>query len=144
MMQTSTAVPVKTTLIDVTKCIGCKACQVACKNWNDLEGVSTELDAFLSLKNPASLNADTYTLISSHELTDETAPGGLRHLFVMQRCLHCLAPACVSACPTTALHRLDDGPVSYDPAKCIGCRYCMWAWPWGVPAAGREAPPPQI
>ena len=143
-MQTSTAVPVKTTLIDVTKCIGCKACQVACKNWNDLEGVSTELDAFLSLQNPASLNADTYTLISSHELTDETAPGGLRHLFVMQRCLHCLAPACVSACPTTALHRLDDGPVSYDPAKCIGCRYCMWACPWGVPTAEWDALAPKI
>jgi formate dehydrogenase iron-sulfur subunit len=144
MMQTSTAVPVKTTLIDVTKCIGCKACQVACKNWNDLEGTSTELDAFLSLQNPASLNADTYTLISSHEMTDEAAPGGLRHLFVMQRCLHCLAPACVSACPTTALHRLDDGPVSYDPAKCIGCRYCMWACPWGVPTAEWDALAPKI
>ena len=144
MMQTSTAVPVKTTLIDVTKCIGCKACQVACKNWNDLDGVPTELQNFLSLQNPAQLDANTYTLISSHELADETAPGGLRHLFVMQRCLHCLAPACVSACPTTALHRLDDGPVSYDPAKCIGCRYCMWACPWGVPTAEWDALAPKI
>ena len=144
MMQTSTAVPVKTTLIDVTKCIGCKACQVACKNWNDLEGESTELDLFLSLQNPTSLSADTYTLISSHEFTDEKAPGGLRHLFVMQRCLHCLAPACVSACPTTALERLPDGPVSYDPAKCIGCRYCMWACPWGIPTAEWDALAPKI
>ena len=134
----------KTTLIDVTRCIGCRACQVACKNWNDCEGEETELLGHLGLQNPASLSADTLTLITSHEIPDEHAPGGLLYLFTMQRCLHCLEPACVSACPTTALSRLPDGPVSYDADKCIGCRYCMWACPWGVPAAEWDSLAPKI
>ncbi len=135
---------VKATLIDVTRCIGCRACQVACKNWNDCEGEQTELLGHLGLQNPASLSADTLTLITSHEIPDENAPGGLLYLFTMQRCLHCMEPACVSACPTTALSRMPDGPVSYDADKCIGCRYCIWACPWGVPAAEWDSLAPKI
>ncbi|HEU5154922.1 MAG TPA: 4Fe-4S dicluster domain-containing protein, partial [Gemmatimonadales bacterium] len=144
MMETPTAVPVKTTLIDVTKCIGCRACQVACKNWNDCDGEVTALEAHLGYQNPPALSADTFTLISTLEIPDEHAPGGLRSLFTMQRCLHCLQPACVSACPTTALSRMPDGPVSYDSDKCIGCRYCIWACPWGVPAAEWDSLAPKI
>jgi formate dehydrogenase iron-sulfur subunit len=140
----TSATVTKTTLIDVTRCIGCRACQVACKNWNDCEGEETELLGHLGLQNPAALSADTLTLITSHEIPDENAPGGLLYLFTMQRCLHCLEPACVSACPTTALSRLPDGPVSYDADKCIGCRYCMWACPWGVPAAEWDSLAPKI
>ena len=62
----------------------------------------------------------------------------------MQRCLHCLEPACVSACPTTALYRQPDGPVSYDADKCIGCRYCMLACPWDVPTAEWNTRAPKI
>ena len=62
----------------------------------------------------------------------------------MQRCLHCLEPACVSACPTTALFRQDDGPVLYDEDKCIGCRYCMLACPWDVPTAEWNSHAPKI
>ena len=144
MTATVTAVPVKTTLIDVTKCIGCRACQVACKNWNECEGESTQLQPSLGLQNPPSLSADTFTLITSTEIPDENAPGGILYLFTMQRCLHCLSPACVSACPTTALDRRPDGPVSYDADKCIGCRYCIWACPWGVPAAEWDELAPKI
>jgi formate dehydrogenase iron-sulfur subunit len=144
MIQPSTATVTKTTLVDVTWCIGCRACQVACKNWNDCEGEQTELQSHLGLQNPASLSADTLTLITSHEIPDENAPGGLLYLFTMQRCLHCLEPACVSACPTTALSRLPDGPVSYDADKCIGCRYCIWACPWGVPATEWDSLAPEI
>ncbi len=144
MMPPSSATLTKTTLIDVTRCIGCRACQVACKQWNDCEGEETELQGHLGLQNPAALSADTLTLITSHEIPDENAPGGLLYLFTMQRCLHCLEPACVSACPTTALSRLPDGPVSYDANKCIGCRYCIWACPWGVPAAEWDSLAPKI
>ena len=143
-MPPSSATLTKTTLIDVTRCIGCRACQVACKQWNDCEGEETELQGHLGLQNPAALSADTLTLITSHEIPDENAPGGLLYLFTMQRCLHCLEPACVSACPTTALSRLPDGPVSYDANKCIGCRYCIWACPWGVPAAEWDSLAPKI
>lgn len=62
----------------------------------------------------------------------------------MRRCLHCLEPACASACPTTALAPQPDGPVSYDADKCIGCRYCVWACPWGVPTAEWDSLAPKI
>jgi formate dehydrogenase iron-sulfur subunit len=136
---------VKSTLIDITNCIGCRACQVACKEWNDRDGEETEfLGENLGFQNPAALSAKTYTLISYHEEVDEASPGGLRSDFVMRRCLHCLEPACVSACPTTALERLPDGPVIYEASQCIGCRYCIWACPWDVPTADWDTKTPKI
>jgi len=144
MTQAAAATPIKSTLIDITKCIGCRACQVACKQWNDRDGEQTELDWNLGFQNPATLSAKTLTLITYHELPDEKAPGGLHYLFTMRRCLHCLEPACASACPTTALNRSDDGPVGYDADKCIGCRYCIWACPWGVPTAEWDSLAPKI
>jgi formate dehydrogenase iron-sulfur subunit len=134
----------KVTLIDITKCIGCRACQVACKQWNDREGEHTILQDQLGFQNPATLSARTYTLITFHELPNENAPGGLNYVFTMRRCLHCLEPACASACPTTALVRQPDGPVTYDADKCIGCRYCIWACPWGVPTAEWDSLAPKI
>jgi formate dehydrogenase iron-sulfur subunit len=71
-------------------------------------------------------------------------PGGIESAYVMQRCLHCLEPACVSACPTTALYRQPDGPVSYNSDDCIGCRYCMLACPWDVPTAEWNSRAPKI
>jgi len=144
MTPQATVIPIKTTLIDITKCIGCRACQVACKQWNDREGEQTQLDFNLGFQNPATLSAKTYTLITFHELPDDKAPGGLHYLFTMRRCLHCLEPACASACPTTALARQPDGPVVYDANKCIGCRYCIWACPWGVPTAEWDSLAPKI
>ena len=144
MTEPTTEIPIKSTLIDITKCIGCRACQVACKQWNDREGEQTHLDFNLGFQNPATLSAQTYTLITFHELPDEKAPGGLHYLFTMRRCLHCLEPACASACPTTALSRQPDGPVGYDADKCIGCRYCIWACPWGVPTAEWDSLAPKI
>ena len=145
MTEPTAATPVKTTLVDTTKCIGCRACQVACKQWNDREGEQTELQlGELGFQNPATLSAKTYTLIAFHELPNEKAPGGLDYVFTMHRCLHCLDPACASACPTTALTRRPDGPVTYDASKCIGCRYCIWACPWGVPTAEWDSLAPKI
>jgi formate dehydrogenase iron-sulfur subunit len=141
---TSASTPIKATLIDITKCIGCRACQVACKEWNDREGEETELQDLLGFQNPAALSAKTYTLITFHEIADESAQGGLHYAFTMRRCLHCLEPSCVSACPTTALERQVDGPVTYDPDPCIGCRYCMLACPWGVPTAEWDSLAPKI
>src|SRR5580765_1589313 len=125
MTNAAAAGPIRSTLIDITNCIGCRACQVACKQWNDREGEETQLEAQLGFQNPPK-------------------PGGLDSAFVMQRCLHCLEPACVSACPTTALYRQADGPVSYDVDKCIGCRYCILACPWDVPTAEWNTRAPKI
>lgn len=144
MTALNTTTLIKTTLIDITRCIGCRACQVACKQWNEREGEETELQDYMGFQNPATLSAKTYTLITFHELPDENAPAGLRYLFTMRRCLHCLEPACASACPTTALSPQPDGPVTYDANKCIGCRYCVWACPWGVPTAEWDSLAPKI
>src|SRR5262249_13478845 len=136
--------PIKTTLVDITNCIGCRACQVACKQWNDKDGEETELEGQLGFQNPASLSAKTYTLITSHEIVDDAAPGGLHYAFTMRRCLHCIEPACVSACPATAPSRSPDGPVNYEADPCIGCRYCMLACPWGVPTTDWDSRAPKI
>jgi formate dehydrogenase iron-sulfur subunit len=144
MSATTDPTRVKSTLIDITNCIGCRACQVACKEWNDRDGEQTELHAELGYQNPAVLSANTLTLISFHELMDPKAPAGFRNDFVMRRCLHCIEPACVSACPTTALERRPDGPTVFDATKCIGCRYCVWACPWGVPTADWDSLKPEI
>ena len=136
--------PIRATLIDIANCIGCRACQVACKQWNEREGEDTELEADLGFQNPAVLSAKTYTLIKFLEMENPAKPGGLDAAYVMQRCLHCLEPACVSACPTTALQRQPDGPVSYDADECIGCRYCMLACPWDVPTADWNTRAPKI
>jgi formate dehydrogenase iron-sulfur subunit len=135
---------VRSTLIDIANCIGCRACQVACKQWNERDGEPTELGYEMGFQNPAALSAQTLTLIKFHEMANPEKPGGVEAAYVMQRCLHCLEPACVSACPTTALHRQSDGPVSYEVDDCIGCRYCMLACPWDVPTADWNSRAPKI
>src|SRR6187397_1814301 len=111
--------PMRTTLIDIANCIGCRACQVACKQWNERDGEDTVLESDLGFQNPATLSAKTYTLSAFHETANAAKPGGVESNFVMQRCFHCLEPACVSACPTTALFKRSDGPVSYNVDDCI-------------------------
>jgi formate dehydrogenase iron-sulfur subunit len=131
-------------LIDTTKCIGCKSCQVICKEWNGLPGEATRLPATDVLQNPATLSAKTYMLITHHEFDDAKAPGGFRYVFTKRQCMHCDEPACASACPVTALHKTKAGPVVYDEAKCIGCRYCMWACPFGAIGSDWDSLAPKI
>jgi formate dehydrogenase iron-sulfur subunit len=133
------------TLIDTTKCVGCRSCQVTCKQWNDLPAEQTQLQGgALGLQNPRVLSAKTFVVVENHELADDRAPGGLRYVFTKRQCMHCDEPSCASACPVTALHKTKDGPVVYDDSKCIGCRYCMWACPFGVPTAQWDSLAPKI
>jgi formate dehydrogenase iron-sulfur subunit len=118
-------------LIDTTKCIGCHSCQVICKEWNDLPGEQTHLERDV-FQNPDTLSGNTFMLITHHELDDPSAPGGFVSIFTKRQCMHCDEPACASACPVTALRKTEAGPVVYDPDKCIGCRYCMPACPFGA------------
>jgi formate dehydrogenase iron-sulfur subunit len=144
MSSSTTTGPIRATLIDISNCIGCRACQVACKQWNEKDGEKTEFDYEMGFQNPATLSANTFTLIAFHEMANAEKAGGVEAAYVMQRCLHCLEPACVSACPTTALYRQSDGPVSYNVDDCIGCRYCMLACPWDVPTAEWNSRAPKI
>ncbi|HET8540405.1 MAG TPA: 4Fe-4S dicluster domain-containing protein [Anaeromyxobacter sp.] len=132
-------------LIDTTRCIGCHACQVICKEWNALPGEVTQLPrSDLVVQNPPTLSAKTYMLITHHEVDDPTAPAGFRDVFTKRQCMHCDEPACVSACPVTALRKTKAGPVTYDAAKCIGCRYCVWACPFGAISAEWDSLAPKM
>jgi len=110
-------------LYDTTLCIGCRACQTACRDWNQ---TSVQKDPSRLYDAPQELAADTWTLIQLYQDEEEQS-------FVKHQCMHCLHPSCASACPVHALEKRANGPVLYDPDRCIGCRYCMLACPFGVP-----------
>ncbi len=115
-------------LIDETRCTGCRGCQVACKQWNDLPGELTRNRG--TYTNPPALSAKTWNLIEYKEIETGSQVG---FYFLKRACMHCEHPACASVCPVGALHKLPEGPVVYDGSKCIGCRYCMVACPFGIP-----------
>ncbi len=119
----------KAILIDTTSCIGCRACQVACKSWHNLPGERSEFSDTWS--NPRYLDSNNYTRIIFREVA---GPGGqVNWHFISRRCMHCNDPACASVCPVGALKKLANGPVVYDDERCIGCRYCMMACPFQIP-----------
>ena len=108
-------------LMDTTKCIGCKACQLACKKKNGLP-----LD-----DKPTGLCATTLCYVDMKNVSDD--PGKPVIKPVKRQCMNCNDPGCVSACTVGAMQKLPNGPVVYDADRCIGCRYCMYACPFGVP-----------
>lgn len=103
--------PLKAMLIDITMCVGCGACQAACKLENKLP---EEAEPHLS--------PTAYTAIEE-----------IKGHSVRQMCRHCLHPTCVSVCPVGAFTKTPEGPVLYDASKCLGCRYCIQACPFQVP-----------
>jgi formate dehydrogenase iron-sulfur subunit len=122
----------KACLVDTTLCIGCRACQVACKQANENEAEKTTFFAKEGgFQNPADLSPNTYSLVTFNELVDEL--GELKWIFARRQCMHCVEPSCESACIVGALTRTPEGAVVYDKDKCIGCRYCMVACPFGIP-----------
>lgn len=106
----------KAILYDSTLCIGCKACEGACADRWSL---------------PYNDTIASETKISAHKLT-VVEPHGDR--FSRRLCMHCAEPACASVCPVGAIQKTSLGPVVYDPDKCIGCRYCLQACAFQVPA----------
>ena len=118
-------------LVDTTECIGCRKCEWACAKANELS--DQPLDAFEDTSvydQPRRMTAGAYTVVNRY--ADKDKPE--QPTFVKAQCMHCLRPACVSACLVGALRRQDNGAVTYDSWKCMGCRYCMVACPFQVPA----------
>ena len=108
----------KAILTDITKCIGCLQCVAACKEIHNLE-----MDVPRVWDKNDGLSADNWTSIIRKEGDH----------YIRKQCRHCLEPACVSVCPVGALHKTKIGAVVYDKNKCMGCRYCMMACPFGIP-----------
>jgi len=118
----------KAVLVDITKCVGCGSCGVACKMWNDLEYRQESP----ILGKDSKLDAENWTNIKLVE-TETGAEKKSVWRFVKNQCLHCEEPACASACFSKALQKTKSGPVVYHANLCVGCRYCMIACPFDVP-----------
>jgi len=110
-------------LYDATKCIGCKACVVACK---DANGMPAERSADGLYDAPTDLSGSTRNLIRLAK-----SPQGSSYM--KSQCMHCVDPACVNACMMGSLAKREKGIVTWKPDKCIGCRYCAMACPYQVP-----------
>jgi formate dehydrogenase iron-sulfur subunit len=118
-------------LIDVSKCIGCKACQSACLEWNDLhEEVGVNTGVYV---NPHDLTAATYTLMRFTEWVNPETDD-LEWLIRKDGCMHCEDPGCLKACPAPgAIVQYSNGIVDFDHDKCIGCGYCVKGCPFNIP-----------
>lgn len=112
----------KSLLFDANYCVGCEMCVDACTESNELPA-----DA------EPGLSAARWTSLEDHD-----------DIYLRRMCMHCVDPACASACPVGALEKTDAGPVLYDFDKCIGCRYCMLACPFKVPRYTWDSNMPRV
>ncbi len=114
---------------DTSVCIGCKACEVACKEWNDIPADGLNFLAS-SYDNTGALSADTWRHVAFVERPQ--ADSGIRWLMSSDVCKHCTSAACLEVCPTGALFRTEFETVVVQPDICNGCGYCISACPYGV------------
>jgi formate dehydrogenase iron-sulfur subunit len=132
------AVTAPATLIDIARCLGCRSCEAACKEAHGFPpGEATDLSPTAwTVVRTAPLSRPVPHLTMGDGMAD-------RRAYKVQ-CMHCAQPACVSACPVAAIQKTPDGPVVYDARRCIGCRYCMIACPFGIPRYEWDSPLPVV
>lgn len=124
-----------TKLIDVSRCIGCKACQVACSEWNDLRDDVGECVGVYD--NPLDLTPDTWEVMRFNEYEDEQ--GNLEWLIRKDNCMHCEEPGCLEACPAPgAIVKYANGIVDFNSEHCIGCGYCVAGCPFDIPRISKK------
>lgn len=121
-------------LIDVSTCIGCKACQVGCSEWNDIR---SEPEACVGVyDNPIDLNAKAWTVMRFNEVEENER---LEWLIRKDGCMHCTEPGCLKACPSPgAIIQYANGIVDFQSDKCIGCGYCIAGCPFNIPRMNPE------
>ena len=123
------SLPAVSKLIDTSTCIGCKACEVACQEWNDLPSVASVNDG--DYQTLPTLDASFWNLIRFDE---REVDGGIKWLMRKDQCMHCADPGCLEACPAPgAIVQYENGIVDVNPAQCIGCGYCSSGCPFDVP-----------
>ena len=120
-------------LIDTTKCQGCGMCEWGCAEKNGLPEPDSSVDRTV----PRETSPSQVTVVNSYETQKGTVN-------VKRQCMHCMQPACASACLTKALEKGPDGAVTWDADKCMGCRYCMVSCPFDMPKFEYDTPTPQL
>ena len=121
-------------LVDLTRCIGCRKCEQACNEVNHLPAPDRSFEDLTVLDIKRRPDAKALTVINRYYSGMIDERDQLIPTFVKLQCMHCQDPACASACIVGALAKKANGTVHYDVSKCIGCRYCMVACPFEIPA----------
>ncbi|MGO9270462.1 MAG: formate dehydrogenase subunit beta [Terriglobia bacterium] len=117
-------------LVDTTTCIGCKACEVACQEWNDLPFAATTFDNTYQTMPSTAWNFWNLIKFNEHPKED----GTMMWLMRKDQCMHCADPGCLAACPADgAIVQYTNGIVDFQQDKCIGCGYCITGCPFDVP-----------
>ena len=117
-------------LVDTTTCIGCKACEIACQEWNDLPFATTSFDNTYQTMPHTEWNF--WNLIKFNERPQ--ADGGMMWLMRKDQCMHCAEPGCLAACPSdSAIVQYANGIVDFQQDHCIGCGYCITGCPFDIP-----------
>ncbi len=111
-------------LVDTTRCIGCRSCEIACSEEHDLYVPDVKNDS--ALDHIRDTSEKQWTIVNRFE----TEKG---EVFVKKQCMHCWQPACTAACLTKAMNKTKEGPVTWDGDKCMGCRFCMVSCPFDIP-----------
>lgn len=130
--------PVRSTdcvLIDTTRCVGCRSCEVACAEANGLPEPDLGDDSMLERERKTS--ESQFTVVNNYETEAGTVSA-------KKQCMHCLQPACASACLTKAMYKTDSGPVIWREDKCMGCRFCMISCPFDMPKFEYNSAMPRI
>ncbi len=121
----------KAVLVDTSKCIACRSCQVSCKRWNELPAEKTFSHG--TYQNPPFLSPVTFTHVKFNEVHGERSEKAVEWLFRKHQCMHCTEPVCVEVCPNKAIYKTSLGPVIIDSDKCKGHGICVEKCPWKVP-----------
>jgi formate dehydrogenase beta subunit len=117
-------------LVDTTTCIGCKACEVACLEWNGYEFRETTFDNTYQTMPDTAWNFWNLIRFNEHENSD----GTISWLMRKDQCMHCEDPGCLAACPAEgAIVQYQNGIVDFNQANCIGCQYCVTGCPFDIP-----------
>lgn len=131
---TATQLPHAACLVDTTLCIGCRTCEEACNRRNELPRPPRPFSDRTVLREHRRPEVGAYTVVNGFAGSPSPDQPHRSDTYVKSQCMHCLDPACVSACIVGALVKGPDGAVTYDSTICIGCRYCLVACPFDAPA----------
>ena len=113
-------------LHDTTLCLGCRSCEVACKEVNQLPAIEGRVDDKSVFDKRRRVTHESLTVVNRYQAAGGDQPAVFRKL----QCMHCNEPCCASVCLVRAFSKTPEGPVLYDPEVCIGCRYCVMACPY--------------